>query len=133
MIQILSRYGVLFILTLLVLTAMSFSLVYLFPGDVLENLTGIVPQNEIQREALMRQFRLDQPYVVQFFLLFIVVTTRRLGLQPSVRSAPSRRNWYRHARDYRAQHLCDANGAFHWYPLGILRRAEKLLYYRPHY
>ncbi|AEF04126.1 cationic peptide transport system permease protein [Alteromonas sp. 76-1] len=67
MIQILSRYGVLFILTLLVLTAMSFSLVYLFPGDVLENLTGIVPQNEIQREALMRQFRLDQPYVVQFF------------------------------------------------------------------
>lgn len=66
MIQILIRYGILFLLTLLVLAAMSFSLAYLFPGDVLENLTGIIPQNDIQREALMRQYRLDQPYIVQF-------------------------------------------------------------------
>ena len=46
---------------------MSFSLAYLFPGDTLENLTGLVPQNEIQRAALERQFKLDQPYVFQFF------------------------------------------------------------------
>ncbi|MED6322741.1 MAG: ABC transporter permease, partial [Pseudomonadota bacterium] len=56
MIQILVRYCTLFILTLLVLAIMSFSLAYLFPGDTLENLTGLVPQNEIQRAALERQF-----------------------------------------------------------------------------
>ena len=46
---------------------MSFSLAYLFPGDPLENLTGLVPQNEMQREALTRQFKLDGPYLIQFF------------------------------------------------------------------
>ncbi|BFT31048.1 ABC transporter permease subunit [Alteromonas sp. D210916BOD_24] len=66
MIQILIRYCTLLLLTLLVLAVMSFSLAYLFPGDTLENLTGIVPQNEIQREALERQFKLDRAYVVQF-------------------------------------------------------------------
>ena len=67
MTQILVRYCTLFILTLLVLAIISFSLAYLFPGDVLENLTGLVPQNEIQRAALERQFKLDQPYIFQFF------------------------------------------------------------------
>ena len=66
MIRILSRYSILFILTLLVLAILSFALAYLSPGDVLQNLTGIVPANEIQREALMRQYRLDQPIVFQF-------------------------------------------------------------------
>ncbi len=66
MIQILIRYCTLLLLTLLVLAVMSFSLAYLFPGDTLENLTGIVPQNEVQREALERQFKLDRAYVVQF-------------------------------------------------------------------
>lgn len=46
---------------------MSFSLAYLFPGDPLENLTGLIPQNEMQREALTRQFKLDSPYLIQFF------------------------------------------------------------------
>ncbi|GMM71369.1 ABC transporter permease subunit [Alteromonas gracilis] len=67
MTQILVRYCTLFILTLLVLAIISFSLAYLFPGDVLENLTGLVPQNEIQRAALEKQFKLDQSYVHQFF------------------------------------------------------------------
>jgi len=65
-IQILMRYSVLFLITLLVLSAMSFSLAYLFPGDVLENLTGIIPQNDIQRDALIREYRLDKNLVVQF-------------------------------------------------------------------
>lgn len=67
MIQILLRYCTLFILTLLVLTIISFSLAYLFPGDTLENLTGLVPQNEMQRAALEQQFKLDQSYFFQFF------------------------------------------------------------------
>ncbi|AXR08402.1 ABC transporter permease [Salinimonas sediminis] len=45
---------------------MSFSLAYLFPGDVLTNLTGITAQNDIQRNALIKQFRLDSGYLVQF-------------------------------------------------------------------
>ncbi|RDV25264.1 ABC transporter permease [Alteromonas aestuariivivens] len=54
---------------------MSFSLAYLFPGDVLVNLTGITPQNDIQRSALIQQYRLDQPYIVQFaFYLQQLVT-----------------------------------------------------------
>ncbi len=67
MIRILARYVILFVLTLLVLAILSFSLAYLFPGDVLTNLTGITPQNDIQREALARQFRLDANYMVQFY------------------------------------------------------------------
>lgn len=67
MIRILARYSILFVLTLLVLAVMSFSLAYLFPGDVLANLTGIVPANDEQRAALEKQFRLDQSYLVQFF------------------------------------------------------------------
>ncbi len=39
----------------------------MFPGDPLTNLTGLVPQNEIQREALIKQFKLDQSYPIQFF------------------------------------------------------------------
>jgi cationic peptide transport system permease protein len=41
--------------------------VYLFPGDVLTNLSGITPQNSIQREVLLAQYHLDQPYLFQFF------------------------------------------------------------------
>ncbi|MCU7555063.1 ABC transporter permease [Alteromonas sp. ASW11-19] len=67
MINVLTRYLTLFVLTLLVLAALSFSLAYLFPGDVLTNLTGLTPQNDMQREALARQYKLDQPYVVQFY------------------------------------------------------------------
>jgi len=65
-IQILIRYATLFITTMLVLAALSFSLAYLFPGDVLVNLTGITPQNETERAALLRQFQLDKPYLFQF-------------------------------------------------------------------
>ncbi len=67
MINALSRYTILFTLTLLVLAILSFSLIYMFPGDPLINLTGLVPQNDIQREALIKQFRLDQSYPAQFF------------------------------------------------------------------
>lgn len=66
MIRILGRYSVLFILTLLVLAGMSFALAYMFPGDVLSNLTGITPQNQIQRNVLAEQHKLDAGYLVQF-------------------------------------------------------------------
>lgn len=66
MITALFRYITLFILTLLVLSALSFSLAYLFPGDPLVNMSGITPQNPLQRDALISQYGLDKPYIVQF-------------------------------------------------------------------
>lgn len=67
MIRILSRYFVLFILTLLALSALSFSLVYLFPAEPITILTGLTPQNPLQQQALEAQFKLDAPYLLQFW------------------------------------------------------------------
>lgn len=65
--RILVRYSILFLLTLLVLAGLSFVLAYLFPGDVLVNLSGITPENAVQRDALIKQYRLDQSYLIQFW------------------------------------------------------------------
>ncbi len=67
MIRILARYSILFVLTLLVLAGLSFVLAYLFPGDVLVNLSGITPENDVQREALVKQYWLDKNYILQFW------------------------------------------------------------------
>ncbi|MBD3585278.1 ABC transporter permease [Salinimonas sp. HHU 13199] len=64
--RILGRFGILFSLTLLVLAIFSFALAYLFPGDVLTNLTGIIPQNDAHRELLIQKHRLDEAYFFQF-------------------------------------------------------------------
>ncbi|NVK56073.1 MAG: ABC transporter permease [Alteromonadaceae bacterium] len=66
MIRILLRYLVLFSLTFLTLSALSFSLVYLFPTEPVTTLTGITPQNLVQHEALVTQYHLDDSYLVQF-------------------------------------------------------------------
>ena len=67
MINILLRYTILFVLTLLALSALSFTLIYLFPAEPIINLTGITPQNSIQHDALVRQYRLDSAYLIQFW------------------------------------------------------------------
>ena len=66
MIRILFRYSVLFSLTLLSLSALSFSLIYLFPAEPVTTLTGITPQNLMQHEALMNQYHLNNSIIVQF-------------------------------------------------------------------
>ena len=64
--RILLRFSILFILTLLVLVVLSFALIYLFPGDVLNNLTGISAQSEAHRDMLVEKHRLDEAYFFQF-------------------------------------------------------------------
>ena len=67
MISLLLRYFNLMVLTIAVLVIISFSLAYMFPGDTLTNISGIVPQSEEQRVALEAAFKLDRSIFVQFW------------------------------------------------------------------
>lgn len=67
MINLLLRYCNLMILTIAVLVLISFSLAYMFPGDTLTNISGIVPQSDEQRLALEAAFKLDRSIFVQFW------------------------------------------------------------------
>lgn len=68
MIKLLIRYFNLMVITIFALIVLSFLLPYFFPGDLLTNVSGIVPQSELQREALAKAYRLDQSYFSQFQL-----------------------------------------------------------------
>jgi cationic peptide transport system permease protein len=67
MINLLLRYINLMVITITILVIISFSLAYLFPGDTLTNISGIVPQSEEQRIALEAAFKLDRSIFVQFW------------------------------------------------------------------
>ncbi len=67
MINLLLRYCNLMVLTIAVLVLISFSLAYMFPGDTLTNISGIVPQSDEQRLALEAAFKLDRSIFVQFW------------------------------------------------------------------
>lgn len=67
MINLLLRYLNLMVITIAVLIVMSFSLVYLFPGDTLTNISGIVPDSEEQRLALEIAYKLDRSIFIQFW------------------------------------------------------------------
>jgi len=55
------------VVTITILVIISFSLAYMFPGDTLTNISGIVPQSEEQRMALEAAFKLDRSIFVQFW------------------------------------------------------------------
>ena len=67
MITLLIRYINLMAITISVLVVFSFSLAYLFPGDMLTNMSGIVPESEQQRAALEAVYKLDRSIFVQFW------------------------------------------------------------------
>ncbi|MGQ8367407.1 ABC transporter permease subunit [Glaciecola sp. 1036] len=66
MIKLSIRYINLIVLTVFVLLVFSFFLPYLFPGDLLTNITGITPETQQQREALEIAFKLDKSIFHQF-------------------------------------------------------------------
>lgn len=68
MIKLLIRYTNLMVITIFALIVLSFLLPYFFPGDLLTNVSGIVPETDIQRQALEKAYRLDQSYLAQFQL-----------------------------------------------------------------
>lgn len=67
MIALFIRYINLLCITFAVLVIFSFTLAYMFPGDVLTNISGIVPQSDAQRQALESAYKLDQNMFVQFW------------------------------------------------------------------
>ena len=67
MINLLMRYVNLLVLTVSVLVIFSFSLAYLFPGDTLTNISGIVPETDAQRAALEEAFKLNSSIFAQFW------------------------------------------------------------------
>ncbi len=67
MINLLLRYINLMVVTITILVIISFSLAYMFPGDTLTNISGIVPQSEEQRMALEAAFKMDRSIFVQFW------------------------------------------------------------------
>jgi len=68
MIKLLARYLNLMIITIFVLLVLSFFLPFWFPGDLLTNVSGIVPESQEQRMALEQAFKLDQSLFQQFLL-----------------------------------------------------------------
>lgn len=68
MIKLLIRYINLMVITISVLILLSFILPFYFPGDLLTNISGIWPESEEQRFALMKAFELDQNVFSQFML-----------------------------------------------------------------
>lgn len=73
MISILVRFTALITATLVVLAGMSFSLAYLFPGDVLVNLSGVTPESDQIRQIMANQYHLDQPYLIQFYYYLLML------------------------------------------------------------
>ena len=67
MIALMIRYFNLLTITFAVLIVFSFLLAYLFPGDVLTNISGIVPQSDAQRQALEQAYKLDKNIFSQFW------------------------------------------------------------------
>ncbi|NCP64029.1 MAG: ABC transporter permease [Paraglaciecola sp.] len=65
--KVLLRYTNLVVLTLLVLSFFSFMLAYLFPGDVLANLSGVQQHDPANLEQLKARYQLDSNIFVQYW------------------------------------------------------------------
>ena len=50
----------------LALSLLAFSLAYLFPGDVLQNFTGLTSMSAEQAARLHAEYRLDSGYLQQY-------------------------------------------------------------------
>ncbi|MGB3726993.1 MAG: ABC transporter permease [Glaciecola sp.] len=68
MIKLLIRYINLMVLTIFALLVLTFMLPFFFPGDLLTNMSGMMPQSDMQRQALERAYKLDEGVITQFLL-----------------------------------------------------------------
>ncbi|MDE3272435.1 ABC transporter permease, partial [Pseudoalteromonas sp. G4] len=62
----LARRLTLFFFMLLLLSAFTFSLAYLFPGEAVSNLSGVQSPNSFERDALEQKYALDKSYFSQY-------------------------------------------------------------------
>ncbi|WP_460315167.1 ABC transporter permease [Aliiglaciecola aliphaticivorans] len=79
LIQIIRKFNLL-ILTLFVLSILSFSLVYLFPGDPLVNLTGLKDVSPETRQYLIELHGFDGSYIYQYWLYLNNLVEGQWGL-----------------------------------------------------
>ena len=68
MIGLLVRYCNLMVITISILLIFSFSLVYLFPGDPITNISGVKPVSEAHYQALVMKYGFDQSLAEQFII-----------------------------------------------------------------
>lgn len=66
MISILGRYLFLFVLTIFILIGLSLALAHVFPGELIANLSGVVPSDEAQRSALIEKWATDKNLFLQY-------------------------------------------------------------------
>lgn len=71
MLKVLRRFVNLVVLTLLALSFFSFTLIYLFPGDPLANLSGIQNPTAQQLEDLNQLYHRDSAFIVQFWYYLV--------------------------------------------------------------
>ncbi|MFA3789688.1 ABC transporter permease [Aliiglaciecola sp. SL4] len=79
LIQIIRKFNLL-ILTLFVLSVLSFSLVYLFPGDPLVNLTGIKYTSDETYQYLTQLHGFDHSYIYQYWVYLNNLVEGQWGL-----------------------------------------------------
>ena len=73
----------LFIFTMLLLTMLSFSLNFLFPGDALINISGQINATPEQLTMLSEAYRADESIIMQYFSYLAHVLNGDLGLSMS--------------------------------------------------
>jgi cationic peptide transport system permease protein len=69
--KVLLRYANLVVLTLLVLSFFSFMLAYLFPGEVLANLSGVQQQDPATLDLLKERYQIDSNILVQYWYYLV--------------------------------------------------------------
>nr|WP_136249908.1 ABC transporter permease [Ningiella ruwaisensis] len=86
MLKLLVRYLNLMVLTIFALVLLSFFLPFLFPGDTLTNISGIVAQSAEQRAALEGVYQLDKSVFHQFAFYIESLITGNWGISLSDRA-----------------------------------------------
>ncbi|MBE0369104.1 ABC transporter permease [Pseudoalteromonas aurantia] len=83
LIEYLLRRLSLLLFMVVTLTIFTFSLNYLFPGDVLTNFSGQVNTNYTQTQALVEKYRIDESLLVQYGAFLARIATGDWGISLS--------------------------------------------------
>jgi cationic peptide transport system permease protein len=83
MLKVILRFFNLVVLTLLALSFFSFTLIYLFPGDPLTNLSGIANPNPQQLEILNQTYHTDSAFLIQYWYYLIDLFSGHWGMSVS--------------------------------------------------
>lgn len=80
MIVIFLRYGFLFVITVFVLILLSFIIAHVFPGELLTNLSGIIPTSLVDNTRLEKEWAINSSTIGQFFNYCKLLTQGEWGV-----------------------------------------------------